>query len=400
MDEACIREILKAYRKSVVMLFDSYDEYPDKNETETDIFSIIEMKMFQDILVIILTRTLILPPNLHPETKRIRLTGFGEAERRNYVLKAVAVDVHLADRIENQLQRNPFLKDLCQVPLFSTMVAHIVHERPEIEIFSTVTRFFTYVIECNHNHMKIKKDANTGVPAFETELAKLYRIAFDGLTQKNQQLAWEKTYLVSELGQEFYDNYIKLGMLVQEVVFDIPKGQFKRLHEYGTKSSVSFMPLIIWFGFLVKPTVLTRFLLFVLIKKIREGASSAASSINVKETLKSINPLDLQYVYRFACGLNKSAADIIVKHLQETEEGRQFAILCMLEQEEKSDQFMLSVKDSLSYIFYIGKEDTILLQRSNIQVLEAASAKQGNVINMAPHLVWTIDSLSKCSSND
>ncbi|XP_071821282.1 uncharacterized protein [Apostichopus japonicus] len=358
MDEACIREILKAYRKSVVMLFDSYDEYPDKNETETDIFSIIEMKMFQDILVIILTRTLILPPNLHPETKRIRLTGFGEAERRNYVLKAVAVDVHLADRIENQLQRNPFLKDLCQVPLFSTMVAHIVHERPEIEIFSTVTRFFTYVIECNHNHMKIKKDANTGVPAFETELAKLYRIAFDGLTQKNQQLAWEKTYLVSELGQEFYDNYIKLGMLVQEVVFDIPKGQFKKVARIWHKIICEFYAAhhLVWI--------------------LSEGASSAASSINVKETLKSINPLDLQYVYRFACGLNKSAADIIVKHLQETEEGRQFAILCMLEQEEKSDQFMLSVKDSLSYIFYIGKEDTILLQRSNIQVLEAASAKQ------------------------
>ncbi|PIK54144.1 hypothetical protein BSL78_08959 [Apostichopus japonicus] len=226
MDDSCIKEILKVYKKSVVMVFDSYDEYPDKN-TKTHISSIIEMKMFLDILVIILTRTLNLPPNLHPETKRIRLTGFGVAERRNYVLKAVADDVKLADRIEEQLQRNPFLKDLCQVPLFSTMVAHIAHERPEIEIFSTVTRFFTYVIACVHNHMKIKKDANTEVPAFENELAKLYRIAFDGLTRKNQQLAWENTYLVSELGQEFYDNYIKLGMFAQEVVFDIYQCRYK-----------------------------------------------------------------------------------------------------------------------------------------------------------------------------
>ncbi|XP_071820701.1 uncharacterized protein [Apostichopus japonicus] len=357
MDESCIQEILKAYKKSVVMLFDSYDEYPDQ-KTKTHISSIIEMKMFLDILVIILTRTLILPPNLHPDTKRIRLTGFGEAERRNYVLKAVADDVQLADRIERELQRNPFLSDLCQVPLFSTMVAHIVHERPEIEIFSTVTRFFTYVIECVHNHMKIKKDANTGVPAFETELAKLYRIAFDGLTQTNQQLSWEKTYLVSELGQEFYDNYINLGMLAQEVVFDIPKGRYKTVARIWHKIICEFYA--------------SRHLVWIL----SEGASSAASSINVKETLNSINPLDLQYVYRFACGLNKSAADIIIKHLQKTEEGRQFSILCMLEQEEKSDQFQQSVKDLVSSDIIITSMEAKLLQRSTIQVLEVASAKQ------------------------
>ncbi|PIK47511.1 hypothetical protein BSL78_15633 [Apostichopus japonicus] len=107
MDESCIKEILKVYKKSVAMLFDSYDEYPDKNETKTDIYSIIEMKMFLDILVIILTRTLNLPSNLHPETKRIRLTGFGVAERRNYVLKAVADDVQLADRIESSFRETP-----------------------------------------------------------------------------------------------------------------------------------------------------------------------------------------------------------------------------------------------------------------------------------------------------
>ncbi|PIK40448.1 hypothetical protein BSL78_22704 [Apostichopus japonicus] len=148
--------------------------------------------------------------------------------------------------------------------------------------------------------MKIKKDANTGVPAFETELAKLYRIAFDGLTQTNQQLSWEKTYLVSELGQEFYDNYINLGMLAQEVVFDIRKGRYKTVARIWHKIICEFYA--------------SRHLVWIL----SEGASSAASPINVKETLNSINPLDLQYVYRFACGLNKSAADIIVKHLQET----------------------------------------------------------------------------------
>ncbi|PIK41281.1 putative NLR family CARD domain-containing protein 4 [Apostichopus japonicus] len=83
MDEACIEEILKVYTKSVVILFDSYDEYPDKNDTETDISSIIEMKMFQEMVVMILTRKLNLPPGLHPDTKRIRLTGFGALSVEN-----------------------------------------------------------------------------------------------------------------------------------------------------------------------------------------------------------------------------------------------------------------------------------------------------------------------------
>ncbi|PIK52000.1 hypothetical protein BSL78_11112 [Apostichopus japonicus] len=137
IDDSCIKEILKVYKKSVVMLFDSYDE------------------------------TLNLPPNLHPETKRIRLTGFGVAERRNYVLKAVADDVQFGRSDRRAASEKPLLKRSLSGPSFSTMVAHIAHERPEIEIFSTVTRFFTYVIACVHNHMKIKKDANTEVPAFE-----------------------------------------------------------------------------------------------------------------------------------------------------------------------------------------------------------------------------------------
>ncbi|XP_071843460.1 uncharacterized protein [Apostichopus japonicus] len=190
------------------------------------------------------------------------------------------------------------------------------------------------------------------------ELAKLYRIAFDGLTKENQQLSWEKTYLVSELGQEFYDNYMKLGMLAQEVVFDNSQCRYKTVARISLKILCEFYAShhLVWI--------------------LSEGASSAASSINVKETLKRINPLDLQYVYRFACGLNKSAADIILKHLQETQEGRQFAILCMLEQEEKSDQFQQSVKDLVSSTIRISLFHAKLLQRSTIQVLEAASAKQ------------------------
>ncbi|XP_071850910.1 uncharacterized protein [Apostichopus japonicus] len=358
MDEDCIEEILKVYKKSVVMIFDSYDEYPDKNDTKTDISSIIEMKMFQEMVVLILTRTLNLPPNLHPEKKRIKLTGFGAAERRNYVLKVMDNDDQLAGWIEEQLQRNPVLGDLCQVPLLFTMAASIVYNRPNIEVFSSLTRFFKYLIACFHNHMKSKKGANTEVPAFERELAKLHRIAFEGLTQRKQQLAWKKTYLVSELGQEFYDYYINLGMLAQEVVPDFSQVLYLIEARISHKIICEF------------------YASHHLVRILSEGTSSAASSINVKETLNSINPLDLQYVYRFACGLDKSAADIIIKHLQKTKEGRQFAILCMLEQEEKSDQFLQSVKDLVSSPVSISKFDAILLQRSTIQVLKLASADQ------------------------
>ncbi|XP_071851997.1 uncharacterized protein [Apostichopus japonicus] len=359
MDEACIQEILRVYKESVVMIFDSYDEYPDKNETGTDISSIIEMEMFQDSIVMILTRTLNIPPNLHPETKSIRLTGFGVAERRNYVLKVVdRNNVQLADWIEEQLQRNPVLKDLCQVPLLFTMVAHTVHKSQNIEVFNSLTRFFKYLIACFHNHMKSKKGATSEVPAFETKLPKLYRIVFEGLTQRKQQLSWKTTYLVSELGQEFYDYYIDLGMLAQEEVFDM----LQCIHLIEARMSHKI--------------ICEFYASHHLVRILSEGAASAASSINVKETLNSINPLDLQYIYRFACGLNKSAADIIIKHLSETKEGRQFAILCTLEQEEKSDQFLQSVKDLVSSYIAIKPHDSKLLQRSTIQVLEVASANQ------------------------
>ncbi|PIK41886.1 hypothetical protein BSL78_21260 [Apostichopus japonicus] len=78
-----------------------------------------------------------------PQTDRARLTGFDDLARDKYIRKAVTGDDNEAvDEIKRKLQENPVLGDLCEVPLFFVMFAHITHENKELQTFHSVTGFF------------------------------------------------------------------------------------------------------------------------------------------------------------------------------------------------------------------------------------------------------------------
>ncbi|PIK35678.1 hypothetical protein BSL78_27495, partial [Apostichopus japonicus] len=99
-------------------------------------------------------------------------------------------------------------------------------------------------------------------------------------------------------------------------------------------------------------------------------------SSNADQLLGNLDPYDLQYVYRFACGLNKDASEHIIKYLQRTDEGQKFAILCILEQEDNMQNLVEIVTKLVSNNVEIHQYDSRLLQRSTLQILEFASKKK------------------------
>ncbi|PIK55064.1 putative NLR family CARD domain-containing protein 4 [Apostichopus japonicus] len=146
ISEEDIKEILN-HMSSVLVLLDGFDEYPDQESTETDIYHIMKKDMFQGFNVILTTRPSCVPTDFAPHSDRVRLTGFGEEARKKYVEKAVVGKCGEAvNELLRKLEENPVLDDLCQVPLFFVTFAHMTYEGEHSLTFNSVTSFFRYMI--------------------------------------------------------------------------------------------------------------------------------------------------------------------------------------------------------------------------------------------------------------
>ncbi|PIK38199.1 hypothetical protein BSL78_24966 [Apostichopus japonicus] len=363
ISEEDIKEILNQM-KSVLVLLDGFDEYPDQESTETDIYHIMKKNMFQGFNVILTTRPSCVPQEIAPHSDRVRLTGFGEEVRRKYIEKAVIGKGGKAvDKIMRKLQKNPVLDDLCQVPLFFVMFAHMTHEKVQLVTFNSVTSFFRFMIASFHSHMrnKMKDDNVEKFQLMENEHKDLDKIAFEALSGKNQKIVWHREQFRNQLGHAFYDRYIRIGILVEEEILNIPDTLYPQSHIQYKKEVRFYHKLFCeWYA----------------AHYVAEQLSGGRID-SIHNFLQNLDPFDLQYVYRFACGLDKIAAGKIIQYLQNEIEGKKFAILCMLEHEDKTDRFIKIVSDLvLSSVTTISKDESKLLQRSTLQILDVASKKQ------------------------
>ncbi|KAJ8018535.1 NLR family CARD domain-containing protein 4 [Holothuria leucospilota] len=346
--------------KSTVIILDGYDEYPEEETNKlTDIISIIRREMFQDNFVILTTRSSLLPKSFPPNTQRIRLTGFDEKARDTYIRKAVVGENdEAAEKIKRGLHNNPVLQGLCQVPLFFVMFAHMTHESETFLKFNSVTSFFRYMIKCFHSHLKNKqKDPNVNqFTLLEDYHDILDEIAFEGLSEKNQRIVWEKHELTEHVGRKFYDHYKRIGILVEEEVLDLAETSGNI--QYKTEVRFYHKLFCEWYA------------AHCLSRKVVQP------EVNLNELLKHMNPFDLQYTYRFACGLNPDAGDKIIEYLRGIKDGDKFAVLCILEQSGKIDQIKDTICGLCSNYIVIDNNDSMLLQGSIVQLLEIGAGNQ------------------------
>ncbi|PIK34873.1 putative NLR family CARD domain-containing protein 4 [Apostichopus japonicus] len=204
LTDADILDILK-HSLSVVIVLDGYDEYPDKNSgKETDVINMIAGKMFPNVKVVVSSRSSSLTKYLDPTTVTIRLTGFDEKSRDEYIDRPVTGgDQEASRRITNALNSSPILNDICQVPIFCVLFNHVANDQQGVIEFSSVTSFFKYVIDCFYSHMW-KKDLKETIQESIRDYSKLNRLEFDGLTGKTQMIAWPKRTFIDTVGNGCY----------------------------------------------------------------------------------------------------------------------------------------------------------------------------------------------------
>lgn len=348
---------------SILVILDGFDEYSDQDlMQDTDIMHIIRKDMFQQIPVILTTRSSCIPHDLAANTRHIRLTGFDELARDRYIRKAVVgTDVKAAMKIKQRLKENPVLAGVCQVPLFFVMFAHMTHERHEFTQFQSVTSFFRFMIGCFHGHLH-KKDKTKirNFKSFEKDHGLLDQEALNSLSGGSKQNVWRKETLSELLGDKFYEHYVRVGILVEEEVLDFAE-------ENGSSSSY-YQPY--------RKDVRFYHKLFCEWYAAHYLSNIAAKSLSpsLELILSRLDPFELHYLYRFACGLNQNAANNILQYLSGVESSEQFEILCILEQRGQVENIKNQVQKLCSDTIIVSDEDSQLQQKSTIELLEIASS--------------------------
>ncbi|XP_071855449.1 NLR family CARD domain-containing protein 4-like [Apostichopus japonicus] len=356
-----IKDIIESC-SSVKVLLDGYDEFPDRDgATGSDVGRIITSNLLGNIDVTLTTRYL--PKDYDKaNTKRVRLVGFDAKARDQYIRKAVTgEDDESVAKIKRALQANPILDDLCQVPLIFVMFSHMTHEKTHFQKFKSVTEFFSYMIQCFHSHLS-NKSMDKSAKAYNIEYAVKYKelskVAFEGLCGENQQLSWRKDGLCTRLGQGFCQHYIAVGILVEEEVSAVTNEQTSAT-DIQTRTDVRFYHQLFceWFASF----------------RLAEVVAATRGASELKNVLDKVDPFNLQYLYRFTCGISSAVGKRIIEYLKSREDGGKFAILCILEQTGEVDGIKDTVRDLCSNRVEIWNRYSKLLQRSTIQLLEIAS---------------------------
>ncbi|KAJ8019378.1 hypothetical protein HOLleu_42072 [Holothuria leucospilota] len=365
INESAIKDIILSC-KPVVVVFDGFDEYSHpSSRNEDEVTQIIARQIFRDFKVILTTRPSSTPPKLSYATQQVRLTGFDDQAKENYILKAVTNgNAAAAARIMQRLQQNPILADICQVPLFFVMFAHMTLEKDTSLVLDSVTRFFRYVMACFYEHIQIRTGgvgtAMEGASAKEHQ--KLDKVAFDSLRGKGQHLVWSRDRLVELIDEPLYNELVEIGILAEENVVrivDEPGTSVADIFQKGNYVRFHHKLFCEWYA-----------------------AHYVAEHVNGLETISlqrffaNMDPFDLQYVYRIACGLNPVAADRIIQYLHSLEGGDKFAILCILEQTRQVDKIKDTIRQMCDEGIIISGYDSLLLQRSTIQLLNIAARKE------------------------
>lgn len=369
LSESDIRELIQSYpSESVLVILDGYDEYPEHDMTsETDVFYIITREMFQQISVILTTRSSCLPANCAPQTRHIRLNGFDDNARYEYIRKVlVDSDDKIVQKIKQRLNDNPVLTDLCQVPLFFAMFAHMTQENVDLSKFKTVTNFFGYMVGCFHSHHSLKdRKGHLKYKSFVSDHKSLDKVALESMTSGAKKMSWRKDEMVKRIGKDFYDHYLRVGILVEEEVLVLTdEDESNQSYYQSYRVDVRFYHNL--FGEWYAAHALT-------------DLAAKTLTLNLRNTLGRMDPFEMHYVYRFACGLKAKAAENILKYLDGVENSEEFTTLCMLEQEGKTENINERVAKLCSTKIIISDEDSNLKQRSTIELLEIAS---GNGISI------------------
>lgn len=352
-----IEKILKG-SKSVLLLCDGLEEYPQRDSKLSIILNQVISNHFQVALTVRSTRSL--PDNVPPSSTILKLEGFNKDAQREYIRKVRKAEN--IDYLEFFNDFSPDVQDLFQVPLLFSFFVHL-QTNEKHHMSSSVTKLFGKVIECFHEHYRSNEDSKSE-QHYGTYYSRLGKVAFEAL--KSNCLKLSKDKLSNEIGKKLVEYYMNIGILVYE------QDQYRDMEDNSEKSKDNNQEYIItFFHILFCEWCAAYYLAEMFIGW--EDVNIEANLEKCDSILSSFDMYELNNLFRFACGLNASAAKYIIQWMESVDGCEKLTILCKLEQLGKMDLIMDHVEKLTSKEIQIVQHDTRLQKWSALQLLQISS---------------------------
>ena len=205
IQQAAVEEIQRTGGKGVLLLFEGYDELPEKLRTESSVFlNVITGRELPEATVLITSRPWA-SEFLHRECKRhisqhIEILGFTKANIQSYLESSIPNDPSLLADLKKYISCYPHINSMMYIPLNSAIVVEVYRNsrKDETLVPKTMTELYSSLVRSlllRHllDHPVHGKKRRWRVRSFSDlpqdvyqQLCELGRIAYEGILHDQQ----------------------------------------------------------------------------------------------------------------------------------------------------------------------------------------------------------------------
>ncbi|KAJ8027690.1 Protein NLRC5 [Holothuria leucospilota] len=210
-------QVLSSETKVIAVLLDGLEEYnySIKEGDESEVAKVFNGKKHTNWKVVLTSRS----DYAHdlPVCPRLEVGSFGNDERSLYIKKLCDGDLMKQNKIETTINDNPFILDLCSVPLLFVLAVHNIEAVDTIKDgnLERVGPFMKSMISTLIADKTLAgKIVGPGSEYSSSGPMHLGEVAFNGLCMGRQQLLWQRQFLESNIDN--LRDWIDSGIMVIE----------------------------------------------------------------------------------------------------------------------------------------------------------------------------------------
>ena len=185
---ACSDYLSENNGEDLALLFDGYDEYPEKLQKDSLIADILKRKLLPRCSLIVSSRPHASVRLREEGTVKVDILGFAEAEREYYIKESMKGQPQKIDELTQYLQGHSTINSLCFVPFNIAVLVYLYKQ--EIPLYKNSTELYNYFIcltVCRHlakhgHHLQSNITKLTDLPEpYNKIIQQLSRLSLEAL---------------------------------------------------------------------------------------------------------------------------------------------------------------------------------------------------------------------------
>ena len=193
MSKIVASQIQDCNGKSVLFIFDGWDEFPSRLQNNSLVSTIIrqphKLSLHQST-VLITSRPVSSGNLLHVANRRVEILGFTQHQIREYIEKALDGNTTHTQKLVQHLEEHPVIEGYCYVPLHVAILVHIFLTMKGA-LPTTLHELFCNLVLCSiareletHDSESFESCSLDDLPdELKSKLSKLSLLAYEGVMQ-------------------------------------------------------------------------------------------------------------------------------------------------------------------------------------------------------------------------